>query len=133
MCMTALVDSTSHGEIPYDNQTRAQKFHEAAFGWQITKLSDMDYYWITATETDSKTMMPTKPGAINGGMLQRPHPDAKPTIVVNVESVDDHLKKVAAAGGSVVFPKIPVGSYGFYAQISDTEGNTIGIWQTAFQ
>ena len=26
-------------------------------------------------------------------------------------------------------PKMPVSDYGFYAQVSDTEGNTIGIWQ----
>ena len=91
----------------------------------------MDYYRITAAETDPKTMMAAKPGAINGGMLRRPRPDAKPTIVVNVESVDDHLRKVAAAGGSAVFSKMPAGSYGFYAQISDTEGSTPGIWQAA--
>lgn len=99
----------------------------------MAKLPDMDYYWITATETDPKAMMPTKPGAINGDMLQRPHPNAKPTIVISVESIDDNLKKVTAAGGSVVLPKMAVGNYGFYEQVSDAEGKTIRIWQTAAQ
>ena len=124
------MDSISHCEIPYDDQARAQKFYETVFGWQIAKLPDMDYYWITATETDPKTMEPTKPGAINGGMRQRQY-DEKPVIVVAVKSVDEHLKKIVAAGGGVVLPKMQVGNHGFYAQVSDTEGNTIGIWQSA--
>lgn len=124
------MDSISHCEIPYDDQARAQKFYETVFGWQIAKLPDMDYYWITATETDPKTMMPTNPGAINGGMRKR-QGDEKPVIVVTVKSVDEHLKKIVAAGGGVTLPKMPVGNYGFYAQVSDTEGNTIGIWQSA--
>lgn len=124
------MDSISHCEIPYDDQARAQKFYETVFGWQIAKIPDMDYYWITATETDPKTMVPVKPGAINGGMWKRQH-DEKPVIVVAVKSVDEHLKKIAAAGGGVVLPKMQVGNHGFYAQVSDTEGNTIGIWQSA--
>jgi predicted enzyme related to lactoylglutathione lyase len=26
-------------------------------------------------------------------------------------------------------PKIPVGEYGYYARVSDPEGNIIGIWE----
>ena len=123
------MDSISHCEIPFDDQARAQKFYETVFGWQIAKLPDMDYYWITATETDPETMMPKKPGAINGGMMQRQHPEARPVIIVTVKSVDESLEKVTSAGGNVVLPKMPVGNYGLYAQVSDTEGNVIGLWQ----
>lgn len=123
------MNSISHCEIPCDDQVRAQKFYETVFGWQITKLPDMDYYWITATETDPETMMPKKPGAINGGMMQRRHPAERPVIVVTVESADEHLQKVLDAGGKVVLPKKQVGGHGFYAQVSDTEGNIIGVWQ----
>ena len=127
------MDSMSHFEIPYDDQDRAQKFYEQVFGWHVAKLPDMDYYWITATETDPETMMPAKPGAINGGMVQRRHPEERPVIVVTVKSVDEHLEKILAAGGRIVITKKQVGDYGFYAQVSDTEGNIIGVWQPAHQ
>ena len=87
------MDSISHCEIPYDDQARAQKFYETVFGWQIAKFPDIDHYWITATETDPETMVPTKPGAINGSMRQRQYDDEKPAIVVSVKSVDEYLKK----------------------------------------
>jgi len=38
-----------HFEIPYDNQSRAQKFYQEVFGWQIMKMPDMDYHMVTTT------------------------------------------------------------------------------------
>ena len=125
------MNSISHCEIPCDDQPRAQKFYETVFGWRIAKLPDMDYYWITATETDPETMMPKKPGAINGGMMPRRHPEERPVIVITVESLDGQLQKVLDAGGKVVVPKMPVADFGFYAQVSDTENNIIGLWEHA--
>ena len=97
------------------------------FGWQINKIPDMDYHWATTTESDPKTAMPKNPGAINGGMLPRKHPEHRTSMVVLVESIDEHLKKVEASGGRATVPKMAVGTHGFFAQISDTEGNDVGI------
>lgn len=125
------MDSVTHFEIPFDDIERAQKFYQETFGWIIFKIPEMDYYWVTTTETDHNTGIPKNPGAINGGMLPRQEPRHSPTVVINVKSLDEHLNKVTKAGGTVVFPKIQVGTHGFYAQISDTEGNHIGLWQAA--
>ncbi len=127
------MDSVAYFEIPYDDQPRAQKFYEELFGWKIAKDPEMDYYHAITAETDPQTMMPNQPGAINGGMMKRQHPEMKPVIVIKVKSLDGHLKKAEVSGGKIVLPKIQVGEYGFYAQISDTEGNTIGMWQNAAQ
>ncbi|OJV50631.1 MAG: hypothetical protein BGO31_09240 [Bacteroidetes bacterium 43-16] len=35
--------------------------------------------------------------------------------------------KVAAAGGKVCQPKMPIGEYGFCSVVNDSEGNTIGF------
>lgn len=125
------MDSVTHFEIPCDDTARAQKFYQDVFGWQFAKLPDMDYHMITTTETDPQTMMPKQSGAINGGMRQRQQTGEAPIIVLNVPSLDDRLKKVEEAGGKVVLPKMDIGAYGFYACASDTEGNVIGIWQSA--
>ena len=123
------MDSVSHFEIPADDIERAREFYQSIFGWQISKLPDMDYYWINATDTDHETGIPKEPGAINGGMLRKMDPRAIPTIVITVESLDERLKQVVEAGGSVTVPKMEIGKHGFYALISDTEGNNIGLWQ----
>ena len=64
-----------HFEIPADDVNRAKTFYEKTFGWDVKKF---DYsggeYWIcTTTDVDEK-MMPTKPGAINGGIMKRKDP-----------------------------------------------------------
>lgn len=125
------MDGVTGFGIPYDKMARAKKFYQSAFGWHITKLPDLEHYWAATTESNPETMRPTKVGAINGGLLQRPHPDVKPILVITVNSVDDSLEKVEALGGKVELAKVPVAEYGFYAQITDTEGNSLGIWEDA--
>ena len=118
-----------HFEIPYENQERAQKFYQNVFDWQINKFADMDYYIATTCKTDQNTMMPTEPGAINGGLLKRDPTGEHPVIVIDVPNIEEHLKKIEDAGGKVVMPTMKVGDFGLYARVSDTEGNVIGIWQ----
>ena len=118
-----------HFEIPFDDQTRAQKFYEDVFGWQITKYPEMDYYLVTTTPSDENSR-PKEPGAINGGFLKRDPTGEHPVIVIDVPSLDEHIKKIELAGGKTIMPKIQVGNFGLYARVADTEGNVIGIWQT---
>lgn len=88
---------------------------------------------VTTTDSDPKTMRPKEPGAINGGLLPKDPTGSSPVIVIDVPSVDDHIKKIESAGGKTVMPKMQVGGFGLYARIADTEGNIIGIWQTLKQ
>ena len=121
--------SVVHFEIPFDNKDRAMKFYSSAFDWQLTDMPQMSYVMAMTTPADPKTQMPREPGAINGGLFQRPKEAPNPVIYVNVESIDDALKKVLAAGGKVVTPNTPIPGMGAYARISDTEGNVIGLFQ----
>jgi len=123
------MDKVSHFEIPYDDQERAQKFYQDVFGWQINKFPDMEYYLATTCDTDPKTMEPTEPGAINGGLLKKDPTGEHPLIVITVPSVDDHIKKVESAGGKIVMPTVKVGDFGLYARMKDTEDNVFGLWQ----
>jgi predicted enzyme related to lactoylglutathione lyase len=119
-----------HFEIPFDNEARAKKFYQDVFGWQIFKAPDMDYNMVTTVETDQQTMTPKTPGAINGGLTRKDPTGTHPVIVIDVPDVDFHLKQIEGAGGKVIMPKIDIGDFGSYARVADTEGNTIGIWQS---
>ena len=127
----SIMNKVVHFEIPYNDQARAQKFYQDVFGWQIEKFPEMDYYMITTTPTEN--MKPKEPGAINGGMLKKDPTGEHPVLVIDVSSVDEHIKKVESSGGKTVMPCIKVGDFGLYARVSDTEGNVIGIWQTLKQ
>jgi predicted enzyme related to lactoylglutathione lyase len=118
-----------HFEIPFDNKERAMKFYTESFGWRLTDMPQMNYVVAQSVDVDDN-QMPREPGAINGGLFQRPKEAPSPTIYVDVKSVDEAIKKVQAAGGRVVTPNTPIPGMGAYARVSDTEGNVIGLFQS---
>lgn len=117
-----------HFEIPFENKTRAMKFYTTAFDWQLTDMPEMSYV-VAQTAPVDQNQMPKEPGAINGGLFQRPKEAPHPTIYVGVDSIDATIKKVQAAGGKVVTPSTPIPGMGAYARVADTEGNVIGLFQ----
>ncbi len=123
------MDKVVHFEVPFDDKARASKFYSTVFGWKLTEFPDMNYV-MAETSPTGENQMPAEPGAINGGLFQRPKEAPNPTIYVGVESIDAALKKVEAAGGKVVTPNTPIPGMGAYARVSDTEGNVIGLYQT---
>ena len=121
-----------HFEVPFDDGARAREFYGSVFGWQLMEMPEMQYTIVSTGPTDQETG-PTEPGFINGGMFQRSDdfPGKGPNIVIDVPSIDDALKQVADAGGQPIGEKTPVGDMGFAAYFTDTEGNLIGLWETA--
>jgi predicted enzyme related to lactoylglutathione lyase len=118
-----------HFEIPADDQERARKFYQDAFGWKINPLPELNYNTVTTTPTDEATGRPTEPGAINGGLMGREGELTTPVITVDVPDIDAALKTVEQLGGSVVTPKDTVPDMGFFAYFKDTEGNIMGLWE----
>lgn len=123
------MDKVTHFHIPVDDMTRAKKFYTDIFGWKIEETGMGRDYQLASTTPVDENRMPTEPGGINGALYQRESPGECPAIVINVPSIDGYLKKIEKAGGKIIWPKSPVGDFGFYAQVSDTEGNVIGLWQ----
>jgi predicted enzyme related to lactoylglutathione lyase len=75
--------------------------------------------------------MPTEPGAINGGMTKRNDQVKNTVITVDVADIDASLKSIEKLGGKTVQKKQPVADMGFTAYFKDTEGNIVGLWQSA--
>jgi len=124
------MDKVVHFEVPYDEADRAHTFYREAFGWQLQSMPDMGYTMATTTPAD-ESGRPSEPGSINGGMLAKQGPITGPVIVIGVDDLDDAVARVEKLGGSVAIGRQPVGDMGFAAYVNDTEGNLIGLWQSA--
>jgi predicted enzyme related to lactoylglutathione lyase len=118
-----------HFEIPYDDGDRAQAFYRQAFGWEVMPLPDMGYTLVMSGPSGDDG--PTEPGYINGGMMQREGPYTAPNLVLDVDNLEAALKEVNDAGGTTVSERQAVGDMGFTAYFRDSEGNLVGLWETA--
>ena len=118
-----------HFEIPFDDGDRARRFYQEVFGWQVMAMPDMGYTLVMSGPSGDQG--PSEPGFINGGMAQRQEQFPAPNIVIDVENLEDALKAVNEAGGSTIAERQAVGDMGFTAYFKDSEGNFIGLWETA--
>jgi predicted enzyme related to lactoylglutathione lyase len=124
------MDKIVHFEIPFDDKKRAMKFYADVFGWRLTDMAEMSYVMAETVDVDGERR-PKEPGAINGGLFQRPKEAPHPVVYAGVESVDQTIEKVQAAGGKVVTPKTPIPGMGAFARVVDPEGNVIGLFEGA--
>jgi predicted enzyme related to lactoylglutathione lyase len=123
------MDQVVHFHIPVNEMDRAKKFYTDIFGWEIEEIEKHKNYQLVTTVATDENDIPIEPGAINGALYVRETPEEYPEITIEVSSIDDYLKKIEEAGGKLVTPKTPVGDFGFYAEVLDTENNTIGLWE----
>jgi uncharacterized protein len=123
------LDKIVHFEIPADDMSRAKGFYGSIFGWQLDDMPEgMDYTIVRTVDVDEQ-QMPKEPGAINGGMMERSADTPSPVITINVDAIDDALKKVESGGGSTVRPRTEIPEMGAFAYFKDTEGNVMGLWE----
>jgi predicted enzyme related to lactoylglutathione lyase len=126
------MDKVVHFEIPFDDRDRAKGFYGEVFGWELNTMAmeGGEYTTATTTPVDTTTMMPTEPGGINGGLMERSSQTPDPVITIGVDGIDDTLKKVEAAGGSTLVPRTAIPNMGAFAYFKDSEGNVMGLWET---
>jgi predicted enzyme related to lactoylglutathione lyase len=124
------MDKIVHFEIPADDVARAKEFYGSIFEWELQDYPEMQYTIVMTVPVDDK-QMPTQPGAINGGMMKRSNTTpSSPVLTIEVQSIDEALKKVEAGGGETVTPRTPIPGMGAFAYFKDTEGNTLGLFET---
>jgi predicted enzyme related to lactoylglutathione lyase len=68
------------------------------------------------------------PGA-EGALTPRSEAPDGVVIYVSVDDVDEALRRVTAAGGTVVTERMPIPTVGWTAKFRDCEGNLIGLIQ----
>lgn len=122
-----------HFEIPADDLDRARSFYGSVFDWQLQTMPMGDggeYTGVTTTPVDERTQLPTEPGAINGGMVQRDARMPAPVVTIDVEDIDAILHTIEASGGATVSPRTAIPGMGAFAYFRDPEGNVLGLWET---
>jgi predicted enzyme related to lactoylglutathione lyase len=126
------MDKVVHFEIPVDDEARAKEFYGSIFDWELNS-ADMGggvVYTTAQTVAIDEKMRPTEPGAINGGIMKRSSDTPGPVITIQVDSIDEALKKIEAGGGSTVQPRTEIPNMGAFGYFKDSEGNTMGLWET---
>ena len=116
--------------LPVDDMERAKEFFRKTFGWSFMPTGmDGNHHFATTVPTDENGL-PIEAGGINGGLLERgTYEQQVASIFINVNSIDETIERVKKNGGKLVFAKIPIADFAYFAQINDTEGNLISLWE----
>jgi uncharacterized protein len=119
-----------HFELPFDEKARAMGFYRGVFGWDLEEMPGFDYVGVM-TGSVGDDGRPAEPGYIGGGMTSRGGVNSGPVVTIDTDDIDATLAQVTERGGQVLQDRAPVGDMGFTAYFSDTEGNVVGLWQSA--
>jgi uncharacterized protein len=109
----------THIDIPVDDMDRATNFYNKVLGWQIAEAPGYEGYpmWQAPNEFSG------------GGFASRDGGFQNIRSYVEVDSIDDVIKKVTELGGAVVLEKTPISETSWYAAFTDTEGNQMGLYE----
>jgi predicted enzyme related to lactoylglutathione lyase len=112
----------SHFELPAEDPDRLVEFVKKVFGWDVRKWDGPMDYWLVMTGPEGT------PG-IDGGIARRG--DESPGVVpsIDVPDIDEYVRRIEEAGGTIIAPKMAVPGVGWLAYFKDTEGNTFGIME----
>jgi hypothetical protein len=116
-------------EIYAKDPDKLGQFYTTLFEWAIEPIKGIDYRIMKTIETDARGM-PLQ-GGINGGLMRRPegYEDRAWLNYVLVKSVEAAADRAQKLGASVVKGKSPVPGMGWFAMLTDPEGNLFAVWQ----
>ena len=121
-----------HFEMPASDRKRMADFYTRVFGWRAQMLGpEMGNYVVVTTTEPDESGRPKKPGSINGGFFQKSNdkPDQYPSVVIAVDDIRQHMKKVKEAGGEPLGEPMEIPGVGLYVSVRDTEGNRVAMLQ----
>ena len=114
-----------HFEILADDPEKVGAFYREVLGWEISSWEGPQPYWLVTTGPEGV------PG-INGGIMHRHF--SQPVInTIEVDSLDEILPKVEAAGGKTVQGPNEIPGRGLHAYCEDPEGNLFGVLEPGLQ
>jgi len=107
-------------EIAADSPERALRFYSDVFGWSSYRspLGKKEYWELQTSDDDRQ---------INVGLHRREGNEGH-VVTIGVDSIDETLARVTAAGGTIAVPKQIVAGIGAIAYCTDTEGTMFGLW-----
>jgi predicted enzyme related to lactoylglutathione lyase len=110
----------NHIEIPYDDEQRAKRFYSGVFGWQFSQMDGFPGY----------ALYTAGPGDLGGGLGKRGESAGNETRnYILVDSVEDAVTKIQELGGTITTPRSEIPGMGWYAAGTDSEGNTLAVYE----
>jgi hypothetical protein len=109
-------------EIPATDVQASAAFYEQAFNWKIKRDENWPEYPMFMDSEDR----------VGGAFTAEHKPSEEPGIVIFilVDSIEDALKDVAAAGGTMVHEKTLIhDQVGWWATFRDPGGNVVALWE----
>lgn len=126
-----------HFEIHAQDPGKLAAFYKQVFGWDLNKWENPGgEYWLVMTGPTIEEGKVAGPPGINGGLLKRRGDSPKGGEPVNafmctiqVDSLDQTVAAITAAGGSVAVPKYAMPGMAWMAYCKDPDGNIFGVHQ----
>jgi hypothetical protein len=111
----------SHIEIPYDDEERAKRFYGGVFGWEFSGMEGFSGY----------ALYRSGPGDLGGGLGRRGESAGTETRnYISVDSIDDAVRRVTELGGTITTPKSEIPGQGWFAAGTDSEGNSLALYES---
>ena len=110
-----------HFEIPAEDPGKTVDFFSKVFGWKFNKWGDMDYYL-----SDSG---PEEEPGIEGAVMQWNSPDQPIVNTIQVEDIDETIRRIEKYGGKLVVPKQSIPGVGTHCYFKDPSGFIHGAMQ----
>jgi len=111
-----------HIEFSTNDLAASRKFFEEIFGWTFEMIPGMEGYALFTTPSGLG-------GGMNGGAQSEAPTDRGPIVHLEVENIEETLKRIEASDGKTVVPKTKISDeFGHYAVFLDNVGNRFGLW-----
>lgn len=108
----------SHVEVPSTNLDKSKDFFNKVFGWEFKPFGK------------GYLLFNNHKGIMVGLRQVDKIAQGDSTVFhITVDSIDEILKKTKDNGGKVKREKTVIPAMGWYALLTDIEGNTIGLYQ----
>ncbi len=110
-----------HIEWSVTDLERAKTFYGGLFDWKFQAFGE------------GYLMIQTPSEELGGGFMKEEKVNAgsSPTVYVFVDEVQTYLDKAIGLGGKICVPKTEIPQMGWFGIVSDPDGNTVGLYQSA--
>ena len=109
-----------HFEFQSQDPAALHEYYTKLFDWQVHHHEAIDYRVVTTKGQDDQV-------GINGGIMpSRGRPNAV-TFYVQVDDIEERLKKAVELGGTEIVPVTTIPGTVTFAMFADPQGNCVGL------
>lgn len=112
-----------HIEIPAHDVASSRNFYASLFGWEFETFDGGGIDYSSTSSSSVDIGLPPVDGEMNHA--------GEVVIYIESPNIDEDLRAIEAAGGTVIIPRREVGGVGMgaIAIFKDPAGNTLGLWE----